>query len=241
MLPVMLLALAGQVWSGELSSPPAFSGMQPGSDVEGWRVETLRGREATRFALVSEGGSTVLEARATASVAAMAYDLRLDPADSPRLSWRWKIGNLLSSSDLYSKKGDDYPSRVYVTFDVASDELTWAARIKLGLARLVYGAKLPTAALCYVWDRSAAAGTIHANAYTDRVQMIVLRSGADGLGDWQTETRDVAADYLAAFGKNPPAITGVAVAADTDDTGESAIAWFGDLHFEPPVASSSSD
>ena len=43
--------------------------------------------------------------------------------------------------------------------------------------------------------------------------------------------RDVAADFRAAFGEAPPRITGIAVSADTDNTGERVTALFGDLRF----------
>jgi hypothetical protein len=41
----------------------------------------------------------------------------------------------------------------------------------------------------------------------------------------------VAADFRAAFGVDPPAITGVAVGNDTDNTGERMTTWFGDIGF----------
>ncbi|MFO7713459.1 DUF3047 domain-containing protein [Desulfosarcina sp.] len=39
-------------------------------------------------------------------------------------------------------------------------------------------------------------------------------------------------DYRNAFGSDPPAISGVAVMTDTDNTGELAVAFFGDIAFE---------
>jgi Protein of unknown function (DUF3047) len=43
------------------------------------------------------------------------------------------------------------------------------------------------------------------------------------------EERNVLDDYRRAFGEEPPPIAGVAVMTDTDDTGASATAWFGDI------------
>ena len=62
--------------------------------------------------------------------------------------------------------------------------------------------------------------------------MIVVESGGARAGQWVAESRDVGADFLAAFGhrtRNVPAITGVALSADTDQTGETVTAWFGDV------------
>jgi len=92
-------------------------------------------------------------------------------------------------------------------------------------------ADVPLAALCYVWDGKAAAGTSVWSAFTDRVRVIVAESGGANLGKWVTIRRDVAADFRAAFGEEPPDISGVVLATDTDNTGESATAFYGDVRF----------
>jgi len=61
--------------------------------------------------------------------------------------------------------------------------------------------------------------------------MIVVDSGATHAGQWREVVRDVAADFRAAFGDPLPAVSGIAVAADTDNTGERVEARFGDLWF----------
>jgi hypothetical protein len=61
--------------------------------------------------------------------------------------------------------------------------------------------------------------------------MIVVESGAARAGQWVTIERDIAADFRAAFGEAAPPVTGIAISADTDNTGESVTAWFGDLQF----------
>ena len=81
----------------------------------------------------------------------------------------------------------------------------------------------------YVWDNRQPVGTVRPNAYTDRTRMWVLESGTARAGEWVTETRDLAADFRAAFGEAPPDLIGIAIATDTDNTGEHATAWFGDL------------
>jgi len=63
------------------------------------------------------------------------------------------------------------------------------------------------------------------------VRVIVAESGGANLGKWVTVRRDVAADFRAAFGEEPPAVSGVVLATDTDNTGESATAYYGDVRF----------
>ena len=59
--------------------------------------------------------------------------------------------------------------------------------------------------------------------------MIVLRNATSGVGDWADEQRDLVADYREAFGEAPSPVSGIAIAADTDQTGETVTAWFGDI------------
>jgi hypothetical protein len=61
--------------------------------------------------------------------------------------------------------------------------------------------------------------------------MIVVESGDERAGEWQVERRNLVEDYARAFGGQAPRISGVAIMTDTDDTGESAVAWFGDISF----------
>jgi hypothetical protein len=62
--------------------------------------------------------------------------------------------------------------------------------------------------------------------------MVVLRSGPQGVGTWMEEERNIYEDYRNAFGGEPPMINGVAIMTDTDNTKESAVAYFGDIVFE---------
>ncbi|TMW76683.1 DUF3047 domain-containing protein, partial [Thauera sp. UPWRP] len=90
---------------------------------------------------------------------------------------------------------------------------------------------VPDAALNYVWDNRQPVGTLMPNAYTDRTRMIVLRSGAGDAGAWVVERRDVAEDFRRAFGDLPAQLGGIALASDTDNTGERARAGFADFRF----------
>jgi hypothetical protein len=62
--------------------------------------------------------------------------------------------------------------------------------------------------------------------------MIVVESGAGKLNQWVSEERNIYEDYKRAFGEEPPMISGVAIMTDTDNTGEAATAYYGDILFE---------
>lgn len=190
----------------------------------------------TRYRIVDWDGVVGIEARAKASMALLARPLTVDLQRTPILCWRWRIDAPLKSADMRRKSGDDYAARVYIAMRLPPGDLGFATRAKLALARRLFGAQVPDAALNYIWDNTHSVGTRRANAYTDRTQMIVARSGAGEAGHWVSERHDVLADARMAFGSTKPSATLLAVAADTDNTGESARAGFADLHFVAPDA-----
>jgi len=213
---------------------PRFSAAPPGHRLPaGWAHQTLPSVERpNRFDLVADEGVTVLRVLSDHSASSLMVVQRVDPAATPLLRWRWRVSNSVAASDLRRKAGDDYAGRVYVFFDLPPERLRVADRLKIAAARLLHGADLPAAALCYVWGTAQAAGESGWNAYTDRLRMLVVDSGNGHAGQWREVVRDVAADFRAAFGAPVPAISGVAVAADTDNSGERVEARFGDLWFE---------
>lgn len=210
-----------------------FSALAPGAALPAWLEPVILGgrRKHTEFALVEDEGRTVLRARAQASASGLARSIRVDPASHPLLAWRWKAVNLVARGDLSAKDGDDFALRLYVTFDLDPGALSLGDRMKISLARAFWAGRLPLAALCYVWDNRAAPGTIVRNAHTDRVRMVVADSGPTLLGRWVAHERDVAEDFKRAFGMPAPAVSGVIVSADTDNTGESTESYFGDIEF----------
>ena len=238
----LLLAVAGSLsCAAKAAEAPVlapFSAAAPGASLPApWKLTTLPGiGRHTRYSLVRDGDAVVLRADANASMAGVAHPLKLDARTHPVIEWRWKILSLLQKSDIATKAGDDFPARVYVLFDYDIRKLSFSVRARIRLARL-YGADVPLAALCYVWDGKTPAGTSVWSAYTDRVRMIVVESGSANLGKWVTTRRNVAADFRAAFGEDPPAISGVVLATDTDNTGESATAFYGDIRFLNSTAS----
>lgn len=230
---VVAAALLAAGVSATAAQPAPFSLATPGAALPaGWRPLSLPRVPAPEVALVEDGGVTVLRVRAAAAAGTVAHDLDADPAAV--LAWRWKVDRVVGGADLASKGGDDFAARVYVFFDVPVEALPLGARMKALVARAVWGERLPTAAICYVWDNRHAPGTSVWNPYTDRVRTVVLRSGAPGA--WAAEARDLAADFRAAFGAQwagpVPRVTGIAAGNDTDQTGESVTAWFGDFRLE---------
>jgi hypothetical protein len=229
-LAASLVACATALAAGADIAP--FSQARPGAALpEGWRPLTLPRVAAPEVALVDDAGATVLRSRAAAAAGTVTYALDVAPAQRPVLSWRWKVDRVVARANLAEKSGDDFAARVYVFYDVPVEALPLGARVKALVARAVWGERLPTAALCYVWDNRHPVGTSAWNPYTDRVRTVVLRSASPGA--WAEESRDLEEDFRAAFGSQwpgpVPRVTGIAIGNDTDQTGEAVTAWFGDF------------
>lgn len=218
------LAGAEPVWVGRFPE----SGAIPAP----WQVEHLnKDYPPTRYGLRSWDGVAAVEAQAEKSMALLARPVDVDLDRTPMLCWRWRVAAPLQTADMTTKAGDDYAARVYLSFAVPPDTLGLGTRLALKLARALRGNQVPDAAVNYVWDNTHTVGTWQANAYTDRARMLVLRTGSADAGRWVTERRDVAADFAKAFGHAPRRLTGVAVASDTDNTGETAHAGFAEFAF----------
>jgi hypothetical protein len=212
-----------------------FSSARPGAQPPGaWHATKIpKVPRETLYTLVNDGGTVVLRAEAQSSMSGLTHPLHVDANATPILRWRWKVNGVPQTSAFGTKAGDDYAARVYVLFDYDLSRLPFASRMKVKVARMLYGAAVPAAGLCYVWDAKAPVGTTGWSAYTDRLRMIVVESGVARVGQWVDVRRNVAEDFRAAFGEDPPAISGVAIATDTDNTGEAVTAWYGDIVLVP--------
>ena len=214
------LAQAENLLSPWTAGPPAGEWSTP------WKLADIPKLKPSARTLVELDGQSVLQIKADAAAGGLVHPLDL-PGDQPwQLSWQWRTEQVLDQARFATREGDDYAARVYVLLDYPLDSLSFATRQKLRLARTFFDPDLPAATLSYVWDNRAAPGTHARSAYTETVEMIVLRGPEAALGQWQSESRDLRADAIAAFGSAPRKILGVVFAADSDNTGESVHSYF---------------
>lgn len=208
---------------------PDESGLPPG-----WvPLEFDKIKQHTQYRVLAQDGAVVVRAEAVAAASGLIRKLDLEPREYRLLRWRWKVENLIDRADITRKRGDDYPARIYVAFAYDPAKAGIGQRLRYEAARLIYGEYPPHAALSYVWDGKAPAGTMLPNAYTDRAHMIVVDSGPGRVGEWVTHERDMYQDYRRAFGQDPPRIAGIAIMTDTDDTKASAVAYYGEISVAP--------
>ncbi len=186
---------------------------------------------ATVYRLVRWDGIEAVEASADASMALLTRPVEVDLHATPVLCWRWRVERVVEKANMATRQGDDYAARVYVAFRLPASAMSLAVRATLALARKLRGDSVPDGAINYVWDNRHPVGTQRPNAYTDRTRMIVLRSGDEEAHRWVAERRDVLRDAIDAFGTERARVQLVALAADTDNTGERVTSGFADIHF----------
>ncbi len=224
------LPCSGQV--DEVLEVGKFSAAAEGRALpDGWKPLTFKKvPKHTVYEIVKDGETVVVKATSEASASGLTKAVRIDPGVFPIVRWRWKVDNLLRNSDVSRKDGDDYPARLYITFEYEPDKVSLSRKLKYKAGQAIFG-DIPIAALNYIWETKSPVGTVVPNAFTDFAMMVVVRSGPQDVGVWVEEERNIYEDYVKAFGEEPPMINGVAIMTDTDNTKERATAYYGDIRF----------
>jgi len=198
---------------------------------DGWTPLTFKKIPAqTKYEVVNDGHVTAVKAMSDSSASGLTKVVRIDPKEFPIVRWRWKVDNLVQKSDATRKDGDDYPARLYITFEYDPDKVSFGKKLKYKAGQALFG-DIPIGAINYVWETKSPVGAILDNAYTDFVKMVVVESGPSQLGLWVDESRNIYEDYKKAFGEEPPMINGIAIMSDTDNTKERVTAYYGDIVF----------
>jgi hypothetical protein len=237
--------LLGGLMAGLLlaaGGPPAlrignFSVQSPSRPTpEGWKqIRFGQNESSSRYDLVRREDSTVVvRARSENGASGLITRKRVDLAQYPILEWRWKVTDVPTRADVAADTTADAAARVYVTFDY--DGLGFFDRLKLMLLRRVAMPEAPSRALNYVWATRREPGTPVTSPYTDQIRMLPVRNGTTRTGEWVRERRNVWMDYRALFGEDPPPVNGVAIMTDTDNTGGTAQAFYGDIVFRAAPA-----
>ena len=135
--------------------------------------------------------------------------VKIDPRETPWLTWEWKAVKLPEGGDVRDTRRNDQAGRVMVMFD--------------GMRGLLY-----------VWDTMAPIG---AESISDgfelfRRALIVVRSGAQSIGQWERQRRNVYADYRRIFDAEPRTIKWVGLESHSNDTHTSTEVLFGAVRFD---------
>ena len=179
-------------------------------DLSGWGEKQFRGK--TNYMIVHNGDRNALIATSSASASGLYKEIRIDLEKTPYLNWSWKAQNTLTGLNEFTKAGDDYCARIYVIFKHAT--FFWKTEL-----------------LTYVWSSNQPIGATWPNAYTSNAMTVAVQSGSKNVGRWLSQKRHVSADYRRLFGKDRQVADGVALMTDTDNSGQSATAYYGNIFF----------
>ena len=177
----------------------------------GWTLKEFAGHAAIE--LVRSDGRLAARLHSERASFAIHRDVVVELREFPYLSWTWKVIRLPAGGDVREAARDDQAAQLYVIFP------RWPSP------------RTASDVIGYVWDSRAPAGTRIKHPRADNVRVVVVESGPARLGEWRTYERNVAADYTALFGRQPPRVGKVAVMVDSNDTRGEAEALFGDLIF----------
>jgi hypothetical protein len=228
----LLVAAQPQMESARIPVP--FSSAKPGGLPRGWEPVKLSERKRpTAYALAQDGDSVVLHAEAAGAASGLAQFFRFDIRIAPIVEWRWKVSAMVEGSDNRIGAKEDSPARLLFAFDGDKSRLPLVERSVFYLTEKLSGRELPYALLQYIWAREIPVGTILEHPYTRRVRLLVVASGPAGVGRWHSMSRNLLDDFRRAFHEEPGLLTGVGVLTDTDNTGGSVEAWYGDIQFRP--------
>ncbi|MBI4487581.1 MAG: DUF3047 domain-containing protein [Deltaproteobacteria bacterium] len=198
----------------------------------GWKPLTFpKISRHTTYKVEGEAGRFWVKAESDASASALVREVQIDPRVYPILRWRWKVENIIQKGDERKKEGDDYAARIYVNFLYDPQKASLWERTRYGLWYAIYGSYPPKAALNYIWANKLPQGKVIDNAYTSRAKMVAIETGSEKIGAWVREERNIYRDYIGFFGEEPPQVIGVAIMTDTDNTGEKAVAYYGEISF----------
>ena len=181
----------------------------------GWQGQNW-GSPKYDFVVEADGQARVLHMKSQNDGSTINKELKLDLKPTCVLQWRWKAVILPKGGDSRKKETDDQAVQIYVTFP----------RFPQAVRSRIIG---------YVWDTTAPAGTIVGSQKAGTVTYVVVRSGAEGLGKWFTESRNVCDDYKKIYGEELAEPAGaVSVAIDSNDTKSTAESYVGEILFKNP-------
>ena len=211
-LTVFLLisfAFAGKVgiedWTGQ---PLGARGIPAG-----WTAyATLGGRPAYDFSIPEDEGRRAIRLRSHDDHSTIAKEIHVDLEATPILEWSWKIVELPAGADVRHRATSDLTGHLLVVWPRFPEALR---------SRLIG----------YAWGTSEPANSLQRSRKTGTVAFVILRSGAEGLGRWVTERRDVVEDYRRVYGERPENPKVLALSIDTNDTHSTAEALIGGIAF----------
>jgi hypothetical protein len=194
-----------------------------------WTHQALPGKTPNHYQYSRVNGRDALVVRSGSAVSVLRQVIHVPPEQLAHLRFSWKVPELIAQADMARRDADDSPVRIVLAFEGDRSRFSAKNAMLSELSQALTGEPMPYATLMYVWCNTRAPGTVIINPRTDRIRKLVVESGSNKLNEWLDYERDIAADFINAFGEPPGALVGIGVMTDTDNTQSQAQAWYGPL------------
>ena len=194
-------------YSLEVLKPFTFSN---DTDLKEWEEKVFKGKVI--YKVEKAGEESYVKASSDNAASALYYKIKMDAKSSyPMVSWKWRAEKFpvkVNKESLETENEDDFAARVYVIFP----------------ALFFTNSKV----LEYVWAESLPVGSTGVSPYSENIKLMVLESGAKN--EWKLEDRDIRADYVKMFGREPEHNIGaVAFMTNAEHTNSSADAVYDEI------------
>ena len=210
-----------------------FSVAKPGGPFPGgWQeLRFSKFRAPTKFEMVDDGGATVVHATSENSSSVLLENIDIDPRQYSVLRWKWKAPRLVPGANTTKRQTEDAPVRLIIAFEGDKDKLSFSDQITFAETRLLLGVEPPYATLEYEWGDGAPKETVVENGWNARIRLLLAESGAERVGEWVLETRNIFDDFRKAFGEDPGRMISIGIHCDSDATESRSEGYFGDIKF----------
>ncbi len=212
---VIALCLISSIASAEINVTRLDEG-----GIREWETETFFGE--THYELDTEGDMAILKAISDKSASALFLEKKIDLESTPYLNWSWLLKEKLPELNELTKKGDDHAARIYVV--IKDGPFIWN-----------------TKSINYVWSGSQNTNEVWNNPFAgENVKMMSIQGKNSKLNHWYREKRNLYQDLIRLFGDKGSQeanleayryIDAIALMTDTDNSKNTAKAYYGDIVF----------
>lgn len=201
---------------------------------EGWEVIPYFRRVKNKLSLTKEGKRAVLKVKSMGSASSLLKRLDVDVKTFPILVWRWKINRVVGMAIESQKDRNDSAARVRVIFGKppanSPQRPPGVSKFIKSLGFKMEGIIEPGGfKIDYIWGNNAPKGEVIDYPGARNHKMIVVQSGNKMANRWVWEKRNLIEDFQQFFRSTPPALIGVVVLTDTDQTNEGVIAHYSSI------------
>ena len=167
----------------------------------------------TDWKLASVDDEVVVSATGQGSSSGLARYVEIDTTKCPIIEWSWRVDALPDGADLTERDADDVAASLFLAFGDPGS----------------LSSPRPVPTVRYVWSTAAnpVGSVVDSPYFPGTLRNLVIRSGAEDVGAWVTERRDLRDDYRLAFGEPPvEPIQAFALYTDNDQTEKPVRAYY---------------